>query len=428
MDRVSKFIDLSFGKHICIGLTVRLVFILYGNIHDRFSVVPYTDVDYKVFTDAARHLVEGNSPYLRHTYRYSPLIAYLMMPNIIVGREFGKILFSVFDIFLAAAVKSLVERQLGVAKYASVTAKYCALSWLYNPLSIGISTRGNADSFPCFLIVLSIYFLQSNVFKNSITNIVLSGFFLGSAIHLRLYPLAFTFPMYLSLGKYKINRNTPIKEGLVSLLPNKNQMILAFSCVTSLLFITYAMYLRYGYEFLFETYIYHLLRKDTRHNFSILFYYTYLTKDQMSFDIVKILAQVSKCVLLFLLSLNYGCDPKTLPFAMFAQAVVLVAYNSVMTSQYFIWFLSLLPLVLKDFKMEPGKIVYLVFLWIATQCAWLFFAYQLEFKCRQVFMLIWCQSIMFYGSNVFILTQLIKYYRPGYAFGINESGKGIKEK
>ncbi|KAL8097693.1 hypothetical protein AgCh_030707 [Apium graveolens] len=57
--------------------------------------VRYTDVDYLVFSDAAALVVSGVSPYKRSTYRYSPLIAYLVTPNSIIHRSWGKLLFSV---------------------------------------------------------------------------------------------------------------------------------------------------------------------------------------------------------------------------------------------------------------------------------------------------------------------------------------------
>lgn len=423
--KVKEFIDLPLKYHLLIGTVIRLALIVYGDIHDSLYDVPYTDIDYKVFTDAARHVVNGNSPYKRHTYRYSPLIAYLLVPNIILGKNFGKILFSIFDIFVTIAVKSLVRYQLGSKKEnVARISTYCSLFWLYNPLSVGISTRGNADSVPCFFIILSILFLQTNVVKTSF-KYALSGILLGVSIHLRLYPLAFSFPMYLSLGEYKINRKTNLKEGVISLLPNAKQLILASSCVVTLFLLTYGMYLLYGYEFLFETYIYHLFRKDTRHNFSVLFYYSYLTMDQLAFDIVKALSQIFECVILFVASLTFGCDPKTLPFALFFQAVVLVAFNSVMTSQYFVWFLSLLPLVVQDFRVKPANALFLTLIWVFAQGAWLFYAYLLEFKCREVFILIWLKSVVFFCANIFVLGQLVRSYTPEYGFGQIRS---LKEK
>lgn len=419
MDRLKQFINLPFKYHLVIGSVIRLMLILYGDYHDNTYDVPYTDVDYKVFTDAARHVFRGDSPYKRHTYRYSPIIAYLMIPNIILGKNIGKILFSASDILVTIAIRVLVEHQLGLTKNrkdVSRISMYCSLFWLYNPMSIGISTRGNADSVPCFIIILSLLFLQTDIAKGFM-KYAISGILLGISIHLRIYPLAFSFPMYLSLGEYKITRRTSFKNGILSLLPNKKQLILAFSCVITLFLLTYGMYSLYGYEFLFETYIYHAFRKDTRHNFSVLFYYSYLTMDQLAFDIVKVISQIFECIILFIISLTFGCDPQTLPFAIFSQSVILVAFNSVMTSQYFIWFLSLLPMVVHNFRMKPAFALLLTFIWVAAQSAWLFFAYLLEFKSREVFILIWLKSVLFFCANIYCLGQLIKSYSPCYGFG-----------
>uniref|UniRef100_S4NSY0 GPI alpha-1,4-mannosyltransferase I, catalytic subunit n=3 Tax=Pararge aegeria TaxID=116150 RepID=S4NSY0_9NEOP len=223
--------------------------------------------------------------------------------------------------------------------------------------------------------------------------------------------------MYLSLGEYNINRNTKLLSGVLSLLPNRKQILLTFSCIITLFSLTYAMYSLYGYEFLFETYIYHLFRKDTRHNFSVIFYYSYLTIDELSFDGVKTILQFFEGVILFVISLTFGTKPETLPFALFCQPVILVVYNSVMTSQYFIWFLSLLPLVVHSFEIKVTQAFMLFVLWLSSQGAWLFYAYLLEFKSREVFIFIWLKSVVFFCANIYILAQLIKSYRPGYGFG-----------
>ncbi|XP_014354975.2 GPI mannosyltransferase 1 [Papilio machaon] len=426
MNVIKDVINLPFSYHLIAGIAIRLGLIVYGDYHDNNYDVGYTDVDYKVFTDAARHVLAGKSPYARHTYRYSPIIAYLLIPNILLHKYFGKILFSVFDILLTIILKILVENQLK-SKEGGRISNYCSYFWLYNPLSIAISTRGNADSVSCFFIILSIFFLQTDKVKGLI-KYVLSGILLGISIHLRIYPLAFSFPMYLSLCEYKINRNTDLKTGFLALLPNKKQLFLAFSCIFTLIIITYTMFLKYGYEFLFETYIYHLFRKDTKHNFSVLFYYSYLTMDELIFDVVKHVSQILELFILFVLSLSFGCEAKTLPFALFCQSVILVAFNSVMTSQYFIWFLSLLPLVVHNLRLKPVVALSLSMIWFAAQGAWLFYAYLLEFKCREIFILIWLKGIVFFCANIFILVQLIKSYSPEYRFGIIDYPCGVKNK
>ncbi len=70
---------------------LRLLLVVWGELQDRLSAVPYTDIDYVVFTDAARFVAQGQSPYQRSTYRYSPLIAYVLLPNVWVHAAWGKV-------------------------------------------------------------------------------------------------------------------------------------------------------------------------------------------------------------------------------------------------------------------------------------------------------------------------------------------------
>ena len=41
-------------------------------------------------------------------------------------------------------------------------------------------------------------------------------------------------------------------------------------------------YIIYGNMFVHETYLYHLIRKDNRHNFSVTFYYIYLNFENIT--------------------------------------------------------------------------------------------------------------------------------------------------
>lgn len=73
---------------------LRVLLIIYGEWQDAHMEVRYTDVDYLVFSDAASLVASGKSPYQRSTYRYSPLLAFLLVPNSIIHPSWGKFLFS----------------------------------------------------------------------------------------------------------------------------------------------------------------------------------------------------------------------------------------------------------------------------------------------------------------------------------------------
>ncbi|KAK6623481.1 hypothetical protein RUM43_009333 [Polyplax serrata] len=379
----------AFAKSLLLGLIVRLVIIAYGEWHDRHMAVPFTDVDYKVFSDAARHVSEGSSPYKRHTYRYPPVLAWLLVPNIYFP-YWGKALFSLLDVLISVVYFKLGETQ----SFTELTKLRCVQAWMFNPLAIIISTRGNSDSLISLTVLLSAYFLLKS-------KPVVAGFFLALSVHIRLYPIMFSLPMYLAL------KPDSVRGILNKIYPDRKQILFVLSCLFTLLFLTSLCYYLYGWEFLDESILYHLRRKDTRHNFSVYFYLLYLQPDQPS-----LLLFLPQFVLLLSLSFVHGRRSNLL-FCMFAQAFIAVTYNPVITSQYFIWYLSLLVPNLPLFNVGVLEAVKLVAIWLFSQLAWLVPAYLLEFRGRNTFLFIWFQGVGFFCANLAVLVKLIKRYRVG---------------
>lgn len=89
------------GQWLLVGLLLRILLTLYGHLHDQEHTDQFTDIDYGVYTDAARYVQSGGSPYQRHTYRYTPLVAYLMLPNLTLHPLFGKAVFILADLLTA---------------------------------------------------------------------------------------------------------------------------------------------------------------------------------------------------------------------------------------------------------------------------------------------------------------------------------------
>jgi phosphatidylinositol glycan class M len=121
----------STSRIITLSIVLRLVLILYGIYHDAHSPLKYTDIDYFVFTDAARFVHTEQSPYRRETYRYTPLLAWLLLPNAWRGWEaWGKVIFALGDV-AAGWIMILILRGRGMNRERSL--KYSSI-WLLNPM------------------------------------------------------------------------------------------------------------------------------------------------------------------------------------------------------------------------------------------------------------------------------------------------------
>lgn len=467
-DWLDKVAGISYKIHICVSLVIRLVLIGYGVYHDQMSTVSYTDVDYKVFTDAARHVLRLESPYERHTYRYSPLVAYLVIPNLLLHPCFGKLLFALVDLIDALLIKTIVKTTMveyqiykgetyhnsGRSKKKSKlnksrktdrfnsdvierTANISMIFWLYNPLTVAIATRGSCDSIAVFFVLATLYLLQCQ------KRYFIAGLIHGISIHFRLYPIIYSLTFYMFLSKFSFysiedrrKRNSGIREitgppdprliarkpekktifkrkYLYYLIPNFNQILLVQGCLLSLISLTLAFFALYGTKFLHETHIYHFVRRDFRHNFSLYFYLQYLTAWIKNVGFwQKLLVALPQLLLLIVLSVRYGLNRFSLNFSVLTQTIVMVTYNTVITSQYFVWIMAILPLCLWQIRMTLNNALFLGAVWFLAQGAWLLPAYFLEFHGQNTFLFVWIQSVSFFCANIAILGRMIMFFMP----------------
>lgn len=359
------------------AILLRIGFFCFGLYQDAHMTVKYTDIDYLVFSDAANYVAMGGSPYQRETYRYTPLLAWILVPNTWGGHweHFGKFVFMGCDLITGWIILKLLSMRQKSAWFSAI--------WLLNPMVITISTRGSSESVLTLMIMAFLYFLFTR-------KLGISAVFLGLAIHFKMYPIIYLPSVLLYVAKFgKPVVNKPILRYVTSV-----NILYGVVTMVTVAVLNILMYWIYGYEFLDHSYLYHFTRLDHRHNFSVYNVMLYYKSSLEHLDVVPgVLANVEKFAFVPQLLLSGILLP--LKFAnhdliscLFMQTFAFVTFNKVITSQYFIWFLIFLPhylgasqLVGK--KWKKGLVVLL--LWISTQGLWLFFAYKLEFLGESTF-------------------------------------------
>ncbi|KAG6589029.1 GPI mannosyltransferase 1, partial [Cucurbita argyrosperma subsp. sororia] len=424
----------SFGSLLLLSAIFRLGLILYGEWQDAHMEVRYTDVDYIVFSDAASLMASGKSPYLRSTYRYSPLLAFLLIPNSIFHRCWGKILFSASDLLVGFFIRTILKKR-GVPENLCIGS---VMVWLFNPFTFTIGTRGNCEPLVCAMVLKILLCLMNG-------QLLQAAFWYGLVVHFRIYPIIYALPILLILNPnlFKSGLNPVLQKWsqhdekapqrnlqsrlacilspwfLLKSIMTKERIL--FGLISGLVFIfcTALFYYLYGWEFLHEALLYHLTRTDPRHNFSIYFYHIYL-HHELEFSVVeKLISFLPQLVVQLVLVLSFAED---LPFCWFAQTVAFVAFNKVITAQYFVWFFCLLPLILPWSKMKlKWKGVFAVSIWTGAQLHWLMWGYLLEFKGKNVLIQLWMASIMFLAANTTVLTLIIHQHKLSALFMLPNS-------
>jgi phosphatidylinositol glycan class M len=220
-----------------LAMGVRILLIIWGT---------FTDVDYHVFTDAAAlvagkgatssstlHLNYSASP--RITYRYTPLLAWILVPNIYVHISFGKILFSALDLVAGWLSMKILLLQ-GIDE--RVASRSVGALWLLNPIVFTISTRGSAESIMATLVLSVLYLLLKR-------QIILSAMIYGLAVHFKIYPIIYAWPILLFLKKEPYPNDNSRKDSMIKRILNFfNRDRLLFGMVSASVFmgLTYYFY------------------------------------------------------------------------------------------------------------------------------------------------------------------------------------------
>ena len=394
------------------ALVVRVMLLIYGEWQDAHMEVKFTDVDYFVFSDAAEYVVKGEPPYRRATYRYSPILSWLLVPSIYIHKAWGKILFVSFDFVTAI----LIDKILGSLKCKKSSMQIAVAVWLFNPITMAVSCRGNAESVISCLVIGVIYAFIKKKF-------VIAGCLYAIAIHMKIYPVIYCLCLVMLCHRPEnkfANKTLFQKFIYIAFLPFahsfwSNAKLLRFiiSFLLSFFAVFAWLYKFYDYDFLEHTFLYHILRRDVRHNFSLHFYMMYLNPHRL-LGFVSFLSQI---VVLVALSIAKFEDP---PFCLFILTHTFVTFNKVCTSQYFIWYLSLLALLVPGFaNLGKKEIFFPICAWFLGQGFWLHFAYMLEFQGKNSFLMLWVASAVFFFINVSITKWCITSYKCHKYFDCN---------
>ena len=222
------------------AILFRAVLLIYGRWQDANSPMKYTDIDYLVFTDAARFMSRGRSPYDRATYRYTPLLAWLLLPTTwdtkaipnSVWFDFGKALFAAGDIVTGWFIMRILVQTKGMTVESAM--RYASL-WLLNPMVANISTRGSSEGLVAVIVVALLWAVLQRRME-------LAGILLGLGVHFKIYPFIYAASIWRWLGSNAASNNSTDAVTQLKSWLTKERLSLAVSSFCAFMALNCIMY------------------------------------------------------------------------------------------------------------------------------------------------------------------------------------------
>ncbi|KAI0031843.1 glycosyltransferase family 50 protein [Vararia minispora EC-137] len=448
----------SFRAVLALSCILRIGLILYSEWHDAHSLVKYTDVDYRVFSDATHFLLNPGSgnraqgplgtwlnvgdPYTRATYRYTPLLSLLLAPNEWIHPSFGKYIFAGCDILAGVLIHSLLL-SLGSQRVSSNPARktggpkaetrredpledrraystILAAVHLLSPFVFSISTRGSSESVLLLFVLGTLACALRGRWHAA-------SALLGVAVHWKIYPVIYGVACIAAICQERAHAKGKTSPGaVIAQLWSRQAISFAVISAGTFFALGVAMFAIWGRPFLEETYLYHLHRRDHRHNFAPHFYLIYLTYPDGSGAVeagaggsrtwwrALLRSPLAGFVPQMVLAIGAGAllarRREDLVLAWFVQTAVFVIFNKVCTSQYFLWYLLFIPLLVPRLGISARRAVVCATVWAATQALWLSQAYRLEFLGEEVFAELWMCGLVYLLGHAWVLGAIIDVY------------------
>ena len=376
----------------------------------------YTDVDLDVFQDAAASVRAGGSAFDRHTYRYTPLLAKVL--SLCNHHMWARGLFVTADVAVGLAIYYLLSSSSSLSSSSAMSSSKALrtsnLWWLFNPLPINICTRGSAESLIVLMPVMATLCCLRRA--HTIPNkgyLLLAGIFHGAAVHCKIYPviysLSYALHVVARLGSGGLSFFCSPSSLARSLWP---AVCFAAASISSFAILTYCAYAMDGERYLDSGLMYHFGRVDHRHNYSIFWYLVYLAGDGAGegWEIGAISRWFFLPQAILIVFSSAKLAPGHLHFCLFLQTFLFVAMNKVITGQYFVWYLCLLPLCAHTIDWGRNRVrAALLALGVAV-VGWLGVAFLLEMRGESVHMLLFRMSTLFFAANVALFWAICTSY------------------